>query len=88
MWRGFQDGNRREEAKSMLPKVNSWRDTGDRPGRKNHQKEAKLQHLHTPSPCTASPHHIKWRNQEGSHAARCQLLPCLGDHHLSSSLLL
>jgi hypothetical protein len=32
----------REEAESMLPKVNSWRDTGDTPGRKNHQEEAQL----------------------------------------------
>jgi hypothetical protein len=38
----FQDGNQREEAESMLPKVNSWRDAGDTSGRKNHQEEAKL----------------------------------------------
>jgi hypothetical protein len=50
----------------MLPKVNSWRDAGDTPGRKNHQEEAKLQHFHTTSPCIASPCHVKWRNQEGA----------------------
>jgi hypothetical protein len=38
----FQDGDKREEAESMLPKVKFWRDTGDTPGRKNHQEEAKL----------------------------------------------
>jgi hypothetical protein len=32
----------REEAESMLPKVKSWRDTGDTPYRKNHGEEAKL----------------------------------------------
>jgi hypothetical protein len=66
-----------EEAESMLPKVNSWRDAGDTPGRKNHQEEAKLQHLHTPSPSIASPIHVKWRNKEGSHAGICQFLTCL-----------
>jgi hypothetical protein len=40
--REFQDGDYREEAESKLPKVNSWRDTGDTHGRKNHQEEAKL----------------------------------------------
>jgi hypothetical protein len=59
----------------MLPKVKSWRDTGDTPYRKYHQEEAKLWLLHTPSPHVASPLHVKQRNQEGSHAARCQLLP-------------
>jgi hypothetical protein len=39
---GFQDGDYWEEAESMLPKVNSWRDAGNTPGRKNHQEEAKL----------------------------------------------
>jgi hypothetical protein len=38
---GFQDGNYREEAESVLPKVNSWREAGDVPGRKN-QEEIKL----------------------------------------------
>jgi hypothetical protein len=33
---GFQDGGYREEAESMLPKVKSWRDSGDTPYRKNH----------------------------------------------------
>jgi hypothetical protein len=33
----------KEEAENMLPKVNSWRDAGDTPGRKNHQEQAKLQ---------------------------------------------
>jgi hypothetical protein len=79
----FQDGDYREEAENVLPKVNSWRDTGDTPGRKNHQEEAKLGHLHTPNPRIASPLHIKWRNQEGSHKARHQLLTCLGDHQVS-----
>jgi hypothetical protein len=32
----------REEAESVLHKVKSWRDTGDTPYRKNHQKETKL----------------------------------------------
>jgi hypothetical protein len=32
----------RKEAESMLPKVKSWRDTGDTPYRKYHQEEAKL----------------------------------------------
>jgi hypothetical protein len=40
--RGFQDGDYREEAESVLPKVKSWRDSGDTPYRKNHQEEAKL----------------------------------------------
>jgi hypothetical protein len=52
-----------------FPKVKSWRDTGETPCRKNHPEEAKLQHLHTPSPF-----HVKGRNQEGSLTARCQLL--------------
>jgi hypothetical protein len=60
--RRFQDGDYREEAESMLPKVKSWRDAGDTPYRKNHQEEAKPQLLHTPSPCIASPLHIKRRN--------------------------
>jgi hypothetical protein len=66
----------------MLPKVKSWRDAGDMPCRKNHQKEAKFQHLHTPSPHIASPLHIKRKKQEGSHTARCQRLTCLreADH--------
>jgi hypothetical protein len=58
----------------MLPKVKSWRDTGETLCRKNHQEEAKLWLLHTPSLCIASPLHGKWRNQEGSHATRCQFL--------------
>jgi hypothetical protein len=28
--------------RKQIPKVNSWRDAGDTPGRKNHQEEAKL----------------------------------------------
>jgi hypothetical protein len=32
----FQDGDYREEAESVLPKVKSWRDTADTPYRKNH----------------------------------------------------
>jgi hypothetical protein len=36
----------------MLPKVNSWRDAGDTPGRKKHQEEAKLQHVYIASPTT------------------------------------
>jgi hypothetical protein len=40
-WR-FQDGDEREEAEIMLPKVKSWRDTGETLCRKNHQEEAKL----------------------------------------------
>jgi hypothetical protein len=39
---GFQDGDYREEVESMLPKVNSWRDARDTPGKKNSKKEAKL----------------------------------------------
>jgi hypothetical protein len=69
----------REEAESVLPKVKSWRDSGDTPGMKNHQEEPKLRLLHTPSPCIASPLHIKQRNQEGSRAARRQLPDCLGN---------
>jgi hypothetical protein len=38
----FQDGGWREEAESMLPKIESWRDTEDTHYRKNHQEEAKL----------------------------------------------
>jgi hypothetical protein len=49
----------------MLPKVNSWRDAGDTPGRKNHQEDVKLRHLHSPSLRIASLHNVKWRNQEG-----------------------
>jgi hypothetical protein len=49
----------REKAESMLPKVNSWRDAGDIPGRKNHQEEAKLQHLHTPNLHIAAPCHVE-----------------------------
>jgi hypothetical protein len=63
----------------MLPKVNSWRDAGDTPGRKNHQEEAKFQYLQTPSLHIASPLHVKQRNQEGSCTARHQLLTSLGD---------
>jgi hypothetical protein len=40
--RGIPDGGYREEAESMLPKVKSWRDTGDTHYRKNHPEEAKL----------------------------------------------
>jgi hypothetical protein len=76
--KGFQDGDKREEAESMLPKVKSWKDTADIPCRKNHQEEAKLQHLHNPSPSIASPLHIEQRNQEGSHTIKRQLLSCLG----------
>jgi hypothetical protein len=39
---GFQDGNQREEAESVLPKIKSWRDSGDTLFRKNHREEAKL----------------------------------------------
>jgi hypothetical protein len=75
----------REEAESVLLKVKSWRDAGDTPGRKNHQEEAKFQHLHSPSLHIASPFHIKRRNQEGSNTARRQCLTCLGkaDHWVS-----
>jgi hypothetical protein len=45
----------REEAESLLPKVNSWRDTGDTTGRKNHQEEAKLLHLYTRPPPQSIP---------------------------------
>jgi hypothetical protein len=38
----FQDGDKREEAESVLPKIKSWRDVGNTPYRKNHQEEAKL----------------------------------------------
>jgi hypothetical protein len=38
----FQDGDWREEAESVLPKIKSWRDARDTPYRKNHQEEAKL----------------------------------------------
>jgi hypothetical protein len=38
----FPDGDRREEAESVLPKVKSWRDTEYTPYRKNYQEEAKL----------------------------------------------
>jgi hypothetical protein len=75
----FQDGDYREEAESMLPKVESWRDTGNTFCRKNHQEEAKFQYLHTPSPHIASPLHVKQRNQEGSHTTRHQLPTCLGE---------
>jgi hypothetical protein len=64
----------------VLPKVKSWRDAGKTLCRKDHQEEAKLWHLHTPSPCIASPLHVKWRNKEGSHTARCQLLPVQEKH--------
>jgi hypothetical protein len=40
--RRFQDGDQREEAESVFPKVNSWTDAEDTPGRNNHQEEAKL----------------------------------------------
>jgi hypothetical protein len=63
----------------VLPKVKSWRDTGDTPGKINHQEEAKLQHPHTPSPCITSPLHVKCRNQEGSHTEGHQCLTCLGE---------
>jgi hypothetical protein len=75
----FQDVNKREEAESVLPKVKSWRDAGETPCKKNQQEEAKLLHLHTTSPHTASPLHVKWRNQEGSCATRHQRLTCLGE---------
>jgi hypothetical protein len=58
----------------MLPEVKSWRDTGDTPYRKNHQEEAKLRLLRIPSLHIAFPLHGKWRNLEGSHATRRQLL--------------
>jgi hypothetical protein len=76
---------RGRKQKSVLPKVKSWRDAGDTPYRKNHQEEAKPQLLHTPSLRIASPLYGKWRNQEGSHNARHQLLSCLGeaDHQVS-----
>jgi hypothetical protein len=69
----------------MLLKVKSWRDAGDTPCRKNHQEEAKLRHLHTPSLDLASSRHVKQRNQEGSRATRRQRLTCLGeaDHQVS-----
>jgi hypothetical protein len=71
------------EAESMPPKVNSWRDTGNTPGRKNHQEEAKLCDLHTLSQHIASPSHVKQKNQEGSRSTRHQLLISLGDHQLT-----
>jgi hypothetical protein len=37
-----EDGDYREEAESMLPKVKSWREAGDTPHRKNHREKAKL----------------------------------------------
>jgi hypothetical protein len=37
-----EDGDEREEAESVLPKVKSWRNAGDTPYRKNHGEEAKL----------------------------------------------
>jgi hypothetical protein len=43
----FQDGRKREEAESVSPKVKSWRDAGDTPYRKKHQKP-----LLTPPACT------------------------------------
>jgi hypothetical protein len=54
-------------------------------GKTTHQEEAKLQHLHTPSPYIASPLHIKRRNQEGSRATRHQRLTCLweADHQVN-----
>jgi hypothetical protein len=58
----------------VLPKVKSWRDTGETPHRENYREEAKLWLLHTPSPCITSPLYVKQRNQ-GSRAARRQLLP-------------
>jgi hypothetical protein len=39
LMQGFQVGNLREEAESMLPKVKSWRVNGGTPFRKNHQEE-------------------------------------------------
>jgi hypothetical protein len=69
----------REKEKSVPPKVKPWRDAGDMPCKKNHKEEAKLQHLHITSPHIASPLHVKWRNQEGSHAARIQIQTCLGE---------
>jgi hypothetical protein len=77
--RNTEDDDWREEAESLLLKVKSWRDTRDTPGRKNHQEEAKLQHLHTPNLYIASPLHVKQRNQEGSRTARRQLLTSLAD---------
>jgi hypothetical protein len=75
---GFQDGNYREGAECTLLKIKSWRDAGDTPYRKNHQEEAKFWLLHTPSPCIASPLHIKWRNKESSCTTRHHFLPARG----------
>jgi hypothetical protein len=36
-----KDGNKREEAETIFPKVKSWRDAGDMPGRKKDQEETK-----------------------------------------------
>jgi hypothetical protein len=38
----FQDGGKREEAKSMPPIVKHWRDAGETPCRQNHGEKAKL----------------------------------------------
>jgi hypothetical protein len=64
----------------VLPKLNSCRDAGDTPVKKNHQEEAKLGNLHTPSPHIASQLHVKWRNKEGSYAAKCLAANLLGRH--------
>jgi hypothetical protein len=53
----------------MLPKVKSWRDTGNTPYRKNPSRRL----LHTPSLSIASPLQVKQRNKEGSHTTRHQL---------------
>jgi hypothetical protein len=42
-------------------------------------RRGKTLNLHTTILCIASPLHIKWRNQEGSCAARHQLLTYYGD---------
>jgi hypothetical protein len=47
----------------MLPKIESWRDTEDTHYRKNHQEEAKLWLLNTPTPCRTSPLYVKQRNR-------------------------
>jgi hypothetical protein len=70
----------------MLPKLKSWRDTGDTPYRKNHWEEAKLWLLHTPSPRIAFPLHVKQRNQEGSRTTRRQGPDCLKRHRPQGKL--
>jgi hypothetical protein len=53
-------------SRSVLPKIKSWRVAGDTPYRKNQWEETKPWLLYTPSPWTASPLHIKWKNQRAS----------------------